>query len=113
MKLLVIDDEPDLLEVMSEILRRHGHNVTAVSTARAGSLALCFDPPYDLAIVDGLAGDGLGLLEEAKAYGVPAILYSSMDDTVDEARSNGHRALLKSGNIPDLLAMLESPVAAR
>ena len=59
-KILIIDDEAAILNLMSKSCRQQGHDVTAVQTGKDGIKALdAFRP--DLMIVDLLIGDMNGL----------------------------------------------------
>tara|TARA_R110000850_G_scaffold256505_2_gene382409 strand:+ start:5733 stop:7112 length:1380 start_codon:yes stop_codon:yes gene_type:complete len=59
-KVLIIDDEAAILNLMSKSCRQQGHDVTAVQTGRDGMKALDTIQP-DLMIVDLLIGDMNGL----------------------------------------------------
>lgn len=53
-RVLVVDDEPDVREVLADFLITIGHTVRAVPSGREAldHLALGVHPPYDLALVD-------------------------------------------------------------
>lgn len=49
--ILVIDDDPQMLQLIKLILSRAGHNVTEAENGKVGE-ELCFDNRYDLVITD-------------------------------------------------------------
>ena len=65
-KILVIDDEAAILNLMAKSCRQQGHEVTAVQTGREGIEALDRFKP-EMMIVDLLIGDMTGL--EIISYG--------------------------------------------
>ncbi len=50
-KILVVDDEPDIREVVSEILEDEGYSVTSAEDGEAARSAFAADPP-DLVLLD-------------------------------------------------------------
>ncbi len=61
-RVLVVDDEQGLREVLSILLRREGYDVVLASSLRTGIEALTGAPsPYDLIITDLMMPDGSGL----------------------------------------------------
>ncbi|WP_422115517.1 response regulator transcription factor [Brachybacterium sp. UNK5269] len=50
--ILVVDDDPDIVELVSLKLRSSGHAVTAVGSGEAARDALAADHGFDLAVVD-------------------------------------------------------------
>lgn len=56
-KILVVDDEPRVLRLVSEILRTVGFQVMALSSGRAVAEAVALERP-DLVLLDVLLGDG-------------------------------------------------------
>ena len=59
-KILIIDDEAAILNLMSKSCRQQGHDVTAVQTGKEGLQALDAIQP-EMMIVDLLIGDMNGL----------------------------------------------------
>jgi DNA-binding response OmpR family regulator len=90
MRLLVVEDEPRIAEVLQAALSRAGFAVDAVDTM-ADARAVIPLVPYDALILDlGLPdGDGLHLLTELRRAGslVPVLVLTARDAV--EARVTG------------------------
>jgi len=73
-RILVVDDEPDVLETVAEILDR-----STVETARTFDEArdLLTSRKYDLAILDIMGVRGLDLLDEAVRHDIPAVMLTA------------------------------------
>jgi DNA-binding response OmpR family regulator len=71
MKLLIVDDEPDLVDQLEKLLVRQRYDV---DTAADGEAALnkIFETPYDLVLLDIMLPktDGLTVLKEMRAAGI-------------------------------------------
>lgn len=67
MRILVVDDEADLIATYRRLFHRHGYEVTSAAT-RAGGLLLIDSWPPDLVITDLELpdGDGLDLVRAAR-----------------------------------------------
>lgn len=86
-KILVVDDEPDVLETLEEIL-------SMCRVAKAGTFeeakARLEEEVFDFAILDIMGVDGYRLLELATAKGIPAVMLTahafSVPDTVKSFR---------------------------
>jgi DNA-binding response OmpR family regulator len=82
MRLLVIEDEARLAELLQGSLTKAGFVVDAVSNAADASEALALNP-YDVAILDlGLPdGDGMDVLSEVRRKGgaVPVLILTARD----------------------------------
>lgn len=63
MKILVVDDQPDLAESLALLLREHGHDCTPAVSA-ADALLLCESMPFDIVLTD-YAMPGMSGLELA------------------------------------------------
>jgi DNA-binding response OmpR family regulator len=82
---LVVDDEPMVVEVVTEYLRRDGHRVVASFDGDDAVLAIERERP-DLIVLDIMLPnrDGLTLLQELRRHSdVPVILLSARTDEVD------------------------------
>ena len=81
--ILVIDDEPELRDVFSSILRRAGHEVLVASGAREG-LATFYRYCPDVVITDVILPDesGLNLILELTRDQTAAVIVVSGSDTV-------------------------------
>jgi PAS domain S-box-containing protein len=67
--ILVVDDDPGMLETLGDVLARQGHRVHAANRGRVALSRLAQSPPVDVAIVDFKLPDisGLDLLNQLKA----------------------------------------------
>ena len=102
-RILIIEDDPDLAELMAITLRTAGHEVRLAADGAAGLRALRDSAP-DLLIVDIMLPDivGLSLCERVREHATPeqpapAILVSSACDEADAlplARAAGADAFL-------------------
>ena len=91
-RILLVDDEPDLLDMVVSILKEEGYeNIrTAQSMAEALKTADEFEP--ELAILDVMLpdGDGFGLMENLKEKGVyPMLFLTARGEDEDKFRGFG------------------------
>jgi two-component system OmpR family response regulator len=92
---LVVDDEPQIRELLSVYLKRHGYTVSTAATSTE-TLRLVAEAPVDLVVLDiGLAEeDGLALLSSLKS-GHPklrVVMLTGMgfvEDLLQEAHAKG------------------------
>jgi CheY-like chemotaxis protein len=79
-KILVVDDEPDILVVLRELL-----SMCDVATASAFHEAkgLLESQDFDIAILDIMGVDGYSLLDIAKQRNIPAVMLTSHAFTPD------------------------------
>jgi len=79
-KILVVDDEPDILEVLEELL-----DMCDVVTASTFEKAkeLLESQNFDLAILDIMGVDGYGLLDIANKRDIPAVMLTAHAFTAD------------------------------
>lgn len=78
-RILLVDDDPDIREVLRDHLESAGHSVVEAQNGRVGMVMLG-ENPYDLVITDVFMpdGDGLEFINElhAKAGELPVIAIS-------------------------------------
>jgi len=79
-KVLVVDDEPDILEVLEELLEMCDV-VTASTFEKAKELLESSD--FDIAILDIMGVDGYGLLNIANRRDIPAVMLTAHAFTSD------------------------------
>jgi DNA-binding response OmpR family regulator len=109
MHILAVDDEEDILETIIEIL-----DESRVDTAREYQSASqkIKERKYDLAILDIMGVDGLKLLEETVARGIPSVMLTAhaiSPETLMESIQKGAISYLpkeKLADLDDLLADL-------
>lgn len=79
-KVLAVDDEPDILEVLAELL-----DMCDVVTASTFEQAKQFleSQDFDIAILDIMGVDGYGLLDIANKKSIPAVMLTAHAFTAD------------------------------
>jgi DNA-binding response OmpR family regulator len=114
MKILVVDDEPDLLEQLRETLTSQKYDV---DTADDGESALdkVFDNLYDLIILDIMIPfvDGLEILREIREANIdtPVLMLTAKGDVEDKIKGLDYGAddyLAKPFAIAELMARIRS-----
>lgn len=84
-RILVVDDEPTVREVVARYLRREGHEVVEVADGDAALAAVAESPP-DLVVLDRMlpGRDGLSVLDHLRRSGeTPVILLTALADEHD------------------------------
>jgi CheY-like chemotaxis protein len=114
--LLLVDDEPGMLETLNEILTSAGYDVTAVNNGDT-ALEHMQRGGYDLVLMDiRMPGrDGVAVLTESGAPPPPVVLMTAyaLEERLIEARAGGvHAVLQKPFAAPYLLDVLAGAVAA-
>jgi two-component system OmpR family response regulator len=114
MRLLVVEDEPDLLKSLAKALREEGY---AVDTAEDGEEGLykAIETSYDTVVLDVMLPrmDGWQVLEKlrAKAQRTPVLMLTARDATPDRVKGLDLGAddyLIKPFDLPELLARLRA-----
>ena len=106
-KVLVVDDEPDILEVLEELLDMC--HVTTASTFEQAK-DLLERHPFDIAILDIMGVDGYGLLEITNKKNIPAVMLTahafSADNLVKTIKEGAYAYVPKEeiSRIADFLA---------
>ena len=82
--LIVVDDDPDILDALADYLGRHGYDVRTAESGAAMDSALA-ERPADLVILDVMmpGEDGLSICRRLAATGPPVLMLSAMGDTPD------------------------------
>jgi CheY-like chemotaxis protein len=114
--LLLVDDEPGMLETLDDILTSAGYAVTAVNNGEA-ALEELRAGGYDLVLMDvRMPGrDGVSVVVESGAPPPPVVLMTAyaMEERLRVARAEGvHAVLQKPFAMPYLLGVLAGAVAA-
>lgn len=101
--ILIVDDEPQMREVLSLFLTEHGYQVFMASSSTE-TLKMVKQKHVDLVVLDiGLAGeDGLKLLCEIKALrpGTQVVMLTGMgfvEDLLEEAHQKGADGYVSKG----------------
>ncbi|MBV9290821.1 MAG: response regulator [Frankiales bacterium] len=112
---LLVDDEPGMLETVGEILRAAGHTVTAVADGDS-ALAEIRGGGYDVVLMDvRMPGrDGVSVLVESGAPPPPVILMTAyaMEDRLREARAARVHAVIQKPFAPAYMLGLVADAAA-
>jgi DNA-binding response OmpR family regulator len=113
---LVIEDDPQLLELLKRVIREEGDEVTACATAESGRLA-ALQHRHDVIILDWMLPDrdGVDLCQELRACGTPTPVLmltarGEVADRVKGLRCGADDYLTKPFEIDELLARLEALV---
>jgi CheY-like chemotaxis protein len=111
MDLLVVEDTPDSLQFLKELLETAGHRVTAAVTG-GEAVRACAAHTFDLVLLDLILPDldGLSVAEAIRGSGTPVVAMSAYMDrwSEDEFRRAGFRSRLrKPFKSIDLLAALK------
>lgn len=110
MKVLLIEDDTDLAQLVEVSLTPHGYTVEAVTDGQE-ALAAAMRTSYDLLIVDRVLPslDGLSIVKAIRANGVntPVLFLSrkhTVDDRVEGLHAGGDDYLVKPFAVSELVA---------
>jgi two-component system OmpR family response regulator len=114
LRVLVVDDEPNIVDVVSMALRHHGFEVDAAETG-AGALARVRDTRPDVMVLDVMLPDMDGF-EVAKRLngeraGVPILFLTARDAMADKLRgltTGGGDYVTKPFSLEELIARLRN-----
>ncbi|MBU9737269.1 response regulator transcription factor [Diplocloster agilis] len=91
-KVMLVDDEPDLLKMVSAILADDGfENIVAAATVKA-AVNVCKEEKPDLLILDVMLpdGDGFSLMRQIRQFtNVPVIFLTAKDEAADKLAGLG------------------------
>src|SRR5512146_2108211 len=112
-RILLVDDEPNILMTVQEILVQEGYDVDAEPNGLSALKALQHST-YDLVLtdlkMDGM--DGLALLEEVRKHSPQTVTvmmtgYGSVDSATEAVRLGAYEYLLKPVAVPELKQAVE------
>ena len=86
-KILIVDDEADLREMVTSILAQDGFKTIRTAGTVAEALKICRDWEPDLAILDVMLpdGDGFSLMQQLRTFtNVPIIFLTAKDEAADK-----------------------------
>ncbi len=113
-RLLLLEDDPNLSESVSEYLEEHGFEVVCAYDAQSAEDAL-YEQKFDLLLLDVNVpgGDGFSLLKEARSGGnaTPAVFITSrnaMSDLEQGFASGGDDYLRKPFELKELLLRVQT-----
>jgi signal transduction histidine kinase len=109
-RLLVVDDEENIVLTISEVLRLEGHAVDVASSGSAAVGLLGRGPEYDLVLTDLHMdeGDGLSLLQEVRARAPLTIVvvltgFAAVESAIAALRHGAYDYLTKPCIIAELI----------
>ena len=116
--ILVVDDDPGMLETLEDVLAKDGHRVHAASLGSSALDRLAQSPPVDVAIVDFKLPDisGLELLTRLKVVSpeTEVILitgYASLATALDAINGQAAAYLVKPLDPDHLLKTIEQALS--
>lgn len=114
MNILVIDDEPELLERLSSVLTKEHYSVVTAKDGKVG-LEKLWDDSYDLVMLDIMLPhiDGFEVLKEMRAAGIttPVLMLTAKGDIEDKVTGLNLGAddyLAKPFSLAELLARVRA-----
>jgi two-component system, OmpR family, manganese sensing response regulator len=114
MQILLVDDEAELTDPLSRILKREGYQVDIAHDGMAGSL-LAVQKHYDLLILDWMLPykSGLEICEELRSLGnnTPVLFLTAkdtLDDRVEGLDAGADDYLIKPFELRELLARVRA-----
>lgn len=113
LRILIIDDEENMLHMLSAFLRKEGFSVVTAHNGKEG-LACLAQERFDCVLCDLKMPemDGLQFLEEAKKSGSEAAIimmsaYATVDTAVEAMKSGAYDFVTKPFRIDEILCILE------
>ncbi|OPJ63809.1 response regulator transcription factor [Clostridium oryzae] len=91
-KIMLVDDEPDLLKLVSDILKDHGFENIVIAASVKEGVEVSKREKLDLAILDVMLpdGDGFSLMEQMRSFtDVPIIFLTAKDEASDKLAGLG------------------------
>lgn len=91
-KVVLVDDEPDLLKMVSAILSDDGFENIVVADTVESAIAVCKEEKPDIAILDVMLpdGDGFSLMRQIRLFtDVPIIFLTAKDEAADKLAGLG------------------------
>ena len=111
-KILVVDDEPDIREVVSEILEDEGYSVSSAENGETARSAFATESP-DLVLLDIWMPDvdGITLLKEWSQGGLPCPVvvmsgHGTLETAVEATRLGAHDFVQKPISLAKLLSIV-------
>jgi DNA-binding response OmpR family regulator len=114
-RVLVVDDDPDIRELLKSALDEHGYGIDAAANAPEARRWLT-DGKYDLVVTDlllGADGDGLFVARYARGRRCRVLLVTGDHARTDVLDASGFPYLLKPFRVDTLLAAVDTIVSER
>lgn len=108
--ILAVDDEPDVLETLIELLEDGADAVVHTATGFQEARQLLYSHNYDIVILDIMGVRGFELLEIARHRGFPAIMLTAHalnPEALKKSIEMGAKAYLPKTCLPDIGPFLE------
>jgi two-component system response regulator PilR (NtrC family) len=119
-RILVVDDEAGLREMLRVLLRRHGYEVEVADGQRRATELLHKEPSYEVVITDLSMpdGSGMGVLTESKRVEdstqvIMITAYATTAQAVQAMREGAYDYIQKPFKNDELLAVVEKAVEKR
>jgi two-component system, NtrC family, response regulator AtoC len=116
LRILIVDDEPDVIGFLTDTLRAEGYDTVGAVTFEEARRLLATMPPPDVLITDVRLGhfNGLQLVVIRPATTAAIVVSGFWDRTLqEEARRNGAVYLLKPVPADQLIEAVRQAVAQR
>ena len=111
-KILIVEDEEDLRELISIHLERFGHKITAYSNAEEAVAAVKTDPNFDIIVVDWMLPGMSGITLIEKLGGKYPVLMitarAAQDDVVAALDQGADDYIIKPFELPILQARVNA-----
>ena len=91
-KIMLVDDEPDLLKMLSAILTDDGFENIVAAVTVTSAINVCKEEKPDIAILDVMLpdGDGFSLMQQIRQFtDVPIIFLTAKDEAADKLAGLG------------------------
>jgi two-component system response regulator PilR (NtrC family) len=118
-RVLVVDDEPGLRDVLAVMFRRDGHQVTLAPGFNAGREALANAPtPFDLVLTDLMMPDGSGLdlltlARERHSEVIVMTAHSTVEVAIDSMKRGAYDFVTKPFATSELRALVAKAIEKR
>ncbi len=113
LRILAVDDEPDVLETIVETL---DSSQVQVASSYDDAIELIENSTFDLAILDIMGVNGLGLLEKTVEKGIPTVMLTAhalSAETLLESIRKGAMSYLPKEKLPELDTILSELLEAQ
>jgi DNA-binding response OmpR family regulator len=96
MRILVVEDDPNVRASLAELLAAMGHDVVAVASYAAG-LAQALRGGWDIVLTDAVlpGGSGIDLARRAVAGGIPTVICTGNPQAMHQLAGSGISFLQK------------------